>query len=202
VKRIPAHALFGTLTLAAAGMVAVSGLRLQQLNGLNASIAMAAKPLAASDAKDAAPATADAPREVRLARATALAQAGAHDAAFKSYSGLIDAAALDPVGRAALFNLGNMYLRQALGPDAAVGGDTDESTRARLASEAGPLIELAKQRYRDLLRSDPLDWDARYNLERALRLAPEEQPELAEAENIPVERRQVMLRGMEPGDLP
>jgi hypothetical protein len=31
------------------------------------------------------------------------------------------------------------------------------------------LVELAKQRYRDLLRAEPQDWDARYNLERALR---------------------------------
>ena len=36
-----------------------------------------------------------------------------------------------------------------------------------------PLLELAKQGYRDVLRDDPQQWDARYNLERALRLAPE-----------------------------
>ena len=94
---------------------------------------------------------------------------------------------LDALGRQALFNLGNMYLRQGL---------------AQGTAEALPLVELAKQRYRDLLRATPDDWDARYNLERALRLAPEEQDALAEEENEPVERRRVMLRGMDPGDLP
>jgi mxaK protein len=63
--------------------------------------------------------------------------------------------------RAALYNLGNLHLREALksGPDE--------------AARSLPLIELAKQSYRDLLRVDPTDWDARYNLERALWLAPE-----------------------------
>jgi len=69
-------------------------------------------------------------------------------------------------------------------------------------ADAGPLVELAKQRYRDLLRAEPQDWDARYNLERALRVAPEEQESAAEENNQPVERRSVSLRGMTPGDLP
>jgi mxaK protein len=36
-----------------------------------------------------------------------------------------------------------------------------------------PLIELAKEQYRELLRRDPQHWDARYNLERAQRLQPD-----------------------------
>ena len=62
----------------------------------------------------------------------------------------------------AFYDLGNLHLRQAI--------------QAGLADEAQslPLTELAKQGYRDLLRRDPTDWDARYNLERALRLAPED----------------------------
>ena len=117
----------------------------------------------------------------------ALARAGAHDAASKAYSGVIRAGEFDALGRQALFNLGNMYLRQGLAQD---------------SNDALPLIELAKQRYRDLLRVAPDDWDARYNLERALRLAPEEQEAVAEEENTNIERRSVMLRGMDPGDLP
>jgi mxaK protein len=124
---------------------------------------------------------------VRRARAGGRGRAGAHDAAFKAYGGVIRSGELDALGRQALFNLGNMYLRQAL-----AGGGND----------ALPLIELAKQRYRDLLRAMPDDWDARYNLERALRLAPEDQEAVAEEDNVPVERRRVMLRGMDPGDLP
>jgi mxaK protein len=45
-----------------------------------------------------------------------------------------------------------------------------------------PLVELAKQSYRDLLREWPGDWDARYNLERALYLAPEGSEDLADDE--------------------
>ena len=39
---------------------------------------------------------------------------------------------------------------------------------------ARPLLELAKATYREALRLDPGRWDARYNLERALRAAPED----------------------------
>lgn len=41
------------------------------------------------------------------------------------------------------------------------------------ADQALPLLELAKEQYRELLRRDPGFWDARYNLERAQRLLPD-----------------------------
>ena len=63
----------------------------------------------------------------------------------------------------ALYDLGNLHLHQAIQAGMA------DSTQSL------PLTELAKQSYRDLLRQDPNDWDARYNLERALRLAPEDE---------------------------
>jgi mxaK protein len=207
MKRVSVHAVFAVASIAAAAVATVQAVRLQRTNALNAAIVAAAQApvapaAAASAASDAASTDAlrDAPREVRLARATALSQAGAFDAAFKAYSGLIDPAALDGIGRHALYNLGTMYLRQALGAQPA-GGDRPAATAAASA-EAGPLIELAKQRLRDLLRAAPDDWDARYNLERALRLAPEENEAIAEEANTNVERRNVMLRGMDPGDLP
>jgi mxaK protein len=71
---------------------------------------------------------------------------------------------------------------------------------AKAASDSLATLELAKQRYRDLLRVNPLDWDARYNLERALRLAPEEAAFAEDA--VPAEQRQVMLPGMVQRDLP
>jgi mxaK protein len=52
-----------------------------------------------------------------------------------------------------------------------------------------PLIELAKQRYRDVLRAEPNHWDARYNLSRALQLAPELEQQIEEKEEPP-EREQ------------
>ncbi|MBL0092644.1 MAG: MxaK protein [Piscinibacter sp.] len=201
MKRISVHALFGLAAAAVATLSIVHGVRLQQTMQLNqriiaaarspaeapALVASAAQPASAASRPDAAVAR-DAPRLVRLAHATALSKAGAFDEAFKVYSGLLEPGQSDTVSRHAQYNLGNMYLRQAL-----AGG-----TRA----DAGPLVELAKQRYRDLLRAEPQDWDARYNLERALRVAPEEQESAAEENNQPVERRSVSLRGMTPGDLP
>ncbi|WP_295638797.1 MxaK protein [uncultured Methylibium sp.] len=184
MRRITVHAVFGVLAVACAAAVAVQVWRLQQATRLNAAIAEAAQ--APVDPAAATLPSPDAPPAARLARAVALARAGAHDAAAKTYVGLIRAGDVDAIGRDALFNLGNLYLRQGQ----AQGG------------EALPLVELAKQRYRDLLRASPGDWDARYNLERALRLAPEEQEAVAEEVNEPVERRRVMLRGMDPGDLP
>jgi len=42
---------------------------------------------------------------------------------------------------------------------------------------ARPLFELAKETYREALRLEPHRWEVRYNLERALRLAPEQEDE-------------------------
>jgi mxaK protein len=62
----------------------------------------------------------------------------------------------------ARFNSGNLYMRKA---------QALKSTP--LEGQAIPLIELAKNSYREVLRADPHYWDARYNLERALRLQPD-----------------------------
>ncbi len=182
MRRRSWHLVFGAAALACAAAVLVSGLRLRQALEINRAIAQAALP---ATGKDPAPAPLVAPREVRLARALALAEAGAHDAAFKAYAALIQPGSPDAIGRQALYNLGNLHLRQAIAGQAST-----------------PTIELAKQRYRDLLRAAPDDWDARYNLERALRLAPEEDPPLAELDTTPVERRRVRVRDLEAGDLP
>ena len=56
-----------------------------------------------------------------------------------------------------------------------------------------PLVELAKQSYRDVLRDNPADWDAKYNLERALWLAPEVDEALAEDSNPSEWERRVIL---------
>jgi mxaK protein len=60
------------------------------------------------------------------------------------------------------YNLANLYLRRAL--------QYRDSGADDLAL---PLVELAKEYYRELLRADSQDWSARYNLELALRVAPE-----------------------------
>ena len=115
-------------------------------------------------AAGAAPADSSVP-ELRFARAHALAHSpaasGSTDAALNAYRAL----QADPMlGAAARFNSANLLLRQAI--EAQAGGEP---------AQAVPLIELAKEQYRELLRQHPQHWDARYNLERAQRLRPDPQ---------------------------
>jgi mxaK protein len=70
---------------------------------------------------------------------------------------------------AARYNSANAYLRQAL----ELSGEDQRQLML-------PLVELAKEGYRAVLRADPSHWDAKYNLERALWLVPEADDELAQ----------------------
>jgi len=62
----------------------------------------------------------------------------------------------------ARYNLGNLYLEQAI-----------QQAKAMNINEALPLAGLAKQAYRQALALDSGNWDAKYNLEVAMRLLPE-----------------------------
>jgi mxaK protein len=88
----------------------------------------------------------------------------------------VEAEAPSALSLAAKYNRGNLYLQQALALE------RDGTEHLRL-----PLVELAKDAYRAVLRRDSTHWDAKYNLERALRLAPEAD-ELA-AEELPAPRQ-------------
>ena len=69
----------------------------------------------------------------------------------------------DPALQAmARYNSGNVYFREGLAMR-----DADNE------QQAVPLLELAKGAYRQTLKQDPSNWDARYNLERVLRQRPE-----------------------------
>ena len=68
---------------------------------------------------------------------------------------------------AAFYNLGNSYMKQAETMDL----DKD-------ADRAFPLIELAKMNYRKALAINSENWDARRNLQRALRLVPDANPKV------------------------
>lgn len=70
--------------------------------------------------------------------------------------------ASDAIARDARYNLANLYLRRALTLDV-------EADRDMLV----PLVEQAKQLYRNLLAVDPGHYEAKYNLELALLLLPE-----------------------------
>lgn len=98
--------------------------------------------------------------QVLLSHASALSAGGQFEPAEAMLVKLIDQHQSSPVGQAARYNLANHYLRE--------GTRTDQP-----GARSRPLIELAKQRYRDLLRINPGHWNARYNLELALRISPE-----------------------------
>lgn len=167
MRRRVAHCMLGSVALACASLVAYHGLRLYQIKRVNAAIASAR----VSDFD------ADVP-EARFARALALARAGESEVAVKTYKALIEANRHD-LRNAARYNLANLYMRDAL------------KDGASEAFRSLPLVELAKQSYRDLLRDEPADWDARYNLARALQLAPEVEREIEKDEDPPQKEQSV-----------
>ena len=127
--------------------------------------------------------------ETRLALANAHSERGSFEAAEAAFNGLIRDNNSAATARAAQFNLANAYLRQGMRDDLE-------------ASQRGPMLELAKQRYRDLLRFYPDDWDARYNLELTLRLAPENEKALAENKIKPIKSVRVIVPDFKVKDLP
>jgi mxaK protein len=154
MRRRWVHLSFGVAALAFASLAAIEGARMREAERVNDAIAGRSNRAAESQLPEA-----------RFFQAMAQAKRGDYEAALKTYKELgLNAHA--ELAIAALYNAGNLQLREASkgGPDAAV--------------RALPLVELAKQSYRAALRRDPQSWDARYNLERALWLAPEleEQP--------------------------
>jgi len=187
MRRRTWHALFGAVAFACVAATVANAVRLQHAMQVNRRVAEAASDRPDRPAPERAEHDVREAREVRLARALAMASAGAHGAAFKAYGALVQPDSLDDIGQQALYNLGNLHLRQGV---------------ADAAAPAIPMIELAKQRYRDLLRVAPDDWDARYNLELALRVAPEVAPPEALQDQEPAERRRVRLRDFTPGELP
>ena len=149
MRRRTLHATFGAFALAFAVFAAIEGARLHEAKRVNAVIADASKADADSDRPEA-----------RFAQALAMAKRGDHEGALKVYR-LLGRDERSGLSTSALYNAGNLQLQEAL--------KEESGTSVR----ALPLIELAKQSYRGALRRDPQSWDARYNLERALWLAPE-----------------------------
>jgi mxaK protein len=187
VNRRAIHATFAALALLCATGALLQGLEWRRGVGINRAMALADAASDAANAKKTSPSTIP---QVELMRALALARTGDFDGATKAFNGLILTGRRDAIVLDALFDLGNLYLRQGL-------AHPDENSTAFL-----PMIELAKQRYRDLLRVDPEQWDARFNLERALRLAPETEAAFDNSENEPVDRRKMMAPDMAPPELP
>lgn len=207
MKRATVHAAFAVVALASAGATAYEAIRFARAQRIDQELvkiaadtvarrARAGIEPAAVDPSDAgrtravahlADVAGEEPRPIVLARAVAFAAEGNFPAATRRYESLLEAGPLDEIGRAALFDLGNAYLRQGAGT-------------AADALRSLPMIEQAKAHYRALLRIAPGDWDARYNLERALRLAPEGSAE-PDAAGVAT-KHEVTLRGARSDDLP
>ncbi|QSA97378.1 MxaK protein [Methylococcus sp. EFPC2] len=138
-------------------MLAVySSVRIYRLNLFNADLAVLS---AGNDLPVERRFGAEAP--VLLARAAHLASLGRYDDALDIYARVSDSEEVE-VRQAALYDLGNLQLRRA--------AELAEKLETR---RAVPLLELAKAAYRGALALDPGDWDAKYNLEFAMRLLPE-----------------------------
>jgi mxaK protein len=178
MKRAHGHTAFAIVAVALSALTTGECLRLQHAQSINTAVAQWSK-APNSDLHTAAspdPRAADHLQpEARLARAVALAKVD-YDGALAAYKSIVQSNR-DDLRLIALYDLGNLHLHQAI--------------QYGLADEAQslPLTELAKQSYRDLLRRDPTDWDARYNLERALRLAPEDD-DVADADTGPPDPRE------------
>ena len=124
-----------------------------------------------------------------LAEAIRLSGENDTDAAERAFAAVLRRSDDPAVLRDARFDLANLYLRAGLRP---------ELEPARAAA----LVEIAKQRYRDHLRDDPDDMDARWNLERALRAAPEGEDAIDPGTAPPVKRVNVIVPDFAPTDLP
>lgn len=99
--------------------------------------------------------------ELQLARATYLKKKHRYKEAQASLSQIINQGSQkqQAISR---YNLGNVYLEQAI-----------ELAESMQINEATALTALAKQAYRQALSLDSGYWDAKYNLEVAMRLLPE-----------------------------
>ena len=176
LKRRATRFAFAVLALLAA-WAALDTVRLWHTRHMNVLIAQGTPP----------PDAPGVPREVLFALAHAQAESGAAQAALNRYGSLQGDT---PLGLAARYNSANLLLRQGMKLQAAA-----------QPGQALAHIELAKESYRELLRHDPNDWPARYNLERAQRLVPDPD-ELDEAPpelNRKAERAATTMRGFLPG---
>jgi mxaK protein len=156
-------------------LIAIDGYRLWRAERMNAAIADGS---ILNSKETLAP-------EALFAQAYLHAQKGHHDEATALYK-RVETSSSKSLQLASRYNRGNRYLTQAMELD-------DEATK-----QLGlPLVEMAKDIYRSVLRAEPSAWDAKYNLERALRLVPD--PDDSDDEDLPPpqqsERALTTMRG-------
>lgn len=125
------------------------------------------------------------PARGKFAQAYYYAQKGDRERSMALYKQVERLADVE-MARAAQYNRANGYLFKAM----ELSGTDNQNL-------ALPLAELAKDTYRSLLRADRANWDAKYNLERALRLVPD--PDDSDDADLPPpqqsERAPTTMRG-------
>jgi mxaK protein len=177
MRRRSVHWAFAVAATACAVVAGLQAIRLQRAHHINGAIRSAS--IASLDRSVP---------EAQLARAIALSRAGDYEGALLAYKAVVQGNRVD-LRHLALYDLGNLHMRAALKDPLAS------------ADQLLPLVELAKQSYRDLLRETPYDWDARYNLERALYLAPESEEDVTD-EGPPTPKERAISTNRANLDLP
>jgi mxaK protein len=169
------HWIFAVLTLACLALLGQALLAQRAATAYNRALA---DPQASAASTPAA----------ALAQGVRLAAAGEISAAQQAFELPLQQG--DPaLRRMARYNLGNLHLRQAL-------------AMRRDDMAAVPLVELAKQYYRQVLAEEPSHQEARYNLERALWLQPENVTWRGARDKAEARERRVTASKIEPGELP
>ncbi|WKJ91984.1 MxaK protein [Methylomonas montana] len=155
IRKLKHWLLWATLAIA----ILVTLTQLLQLYGLAGQNRLIGQLLADKDV--GADELATSAPEVRMARSVYLSQHKRYDEALATLNLLLQQSGTEAQAQTR-YNLGNLYLRQAM-----------EKAQAGNINEAMPLLGLAKQAYREALMLDSDFWDAKYNLEVAMRLLPE-----------------------------
>ncbi|MDH4981967.1 hypothetical protein [Hyphomicrobium sp. D-2] len=162
-------AVLGTVLAISAAVLALSSWMYVDKQMINADIA------ALRSGKDLAVDAAEAPPALLEARASFLLKRSHFDDA-QQY---LDQAALraEPDGYARmLYNMANSRMRVAI-----------RSIEQGNFDKAIPLVQLAKAEYRSALRIDPEDWDAKHNLDVAMRLVRDLPQAVPEDKDDPLE---------------
>jgi mxaK protein len=128
-----------------------------------------------------------APPEVRFALAYASVAKADDQTALNRYRELQTNASLAQPAR---YNSANVLMRQAMALQVSA-----------TPGQATPLLVLAKENYREVLRAEAEHWDARHDLGRAQRLLPDPEDSEPVTSETPrdAERAATTMRGFSPG---
>ena len=107
--------------------------------------------------------------EAKFANAYQLARNGRFQDASQLFGQLMEMPATKTQRSAVQYNLGNIFLMRGL----MVNHNASEGGNGKVKDEAEYLINQAKLAYQQSLRLNPYFMDAKYNLDRVLRLLPE-----------------------------